>query len=113
MNDIVFNENLLDSNGNVQVADPIKWTPIGTEKYYFNGIFNGNGHTISGLYVDGGDYAGLFGRAQGAPTIKGVGVVDSYFKGAKYVGGIAGAYIDVNGIEFDCMAGCFTYNVKL
>lgn len=113
MNDIVFNENLLDSNGNVQVADPIKWTPSGTEKYYFNGIFNGNGHTISGLYVDGGDYAGLFGKAQGAPTIKGVGVVDSYFKGAKYVGGIAGAYIDVNGIEFDCMAGCFTYNVKL
>lgn len=118
MNDIVFNENLLDASGNVQVANPIKWTPIGmtpsgTEKYYFNGIFNGNGHTISGLYVDGGDYAGLFGRAQGAPTIKGVGVVDSYFKGAKYVGGIAGAYIDVNGIEFDCMAGCFTYNVKL
>lgn len=118
MNDIVFNENLLDASGNVQVANPIKWTPIGmtpsgTEKYYFNGIFNGNGHTISGLYVDGGDYAGLFGRAQGAPEIKGVGVVDSYFKGAKYVGGIAGAYIDVNGIEFDCMAGCFTYNVKL
>lgn len=118
MNDIVFNENLLDASGNVQVANPIKWTPIGmtpsgTEKYYFNGIFNGNGHTISGLYVDSGDYAGLFGKAQGAPTIKGVGVVDSYFKGAKYVGGIAGAYIDVNGIEFDCMAGCFTYNVKL
>ena len=113
MNDIVFNENLLDSNGNVQVADPIKWTPIGTERFYFNGIFNGNGHTISGLYVDGGDYAGLFGKAQGAPEIKGVGVVDSYFNGAKYVGGIAGAYIDVNGIEFDCMAGCFTYNVKL
>ena len=113
MNDIVFNENLLDASGNVRVADPIKWTPIGTEKYYFNGIFNGNGHTISGLYVDGGDYAGLFGRAQGAPEIKGVGVVDSYFNGAKYVGGIAGAYIDVNGIEFDCMAGCFTYNVKL
>lgn len=118
MNDIVFNENLLDASGNVQVADPIKWTPIGntpigTERFYFNGIFNGNGHTISGLYVDGGDYAGLFGKAQGCPEIKGVGVVDSYFKGAKYVGGIAGAYIDVNGIEFDCMAGCFTYNVKL
>lgn len=118
MNDIVFNENLLDASGNVRVADPIKWTPIGntpigTERFYFNGIFNGNGHTISGLYVDGGDYAGLFGKAQGAPEIKGVGVVDSYFNGAKYVGGIAGAYIDVNGIEFDCMAGCFTYNVKL
>ena len=118
MNDIVFNENLLDASGNVQVADPIKWTPIGntpigTERYYFNGILNGNGHTISGLYVDGGDYAGLFGRAQGAPVIKGVGIVDSYFKGDKYVGGIAGAYYDPNGAAYDFVAGCFTYNVKL
>lgn len=115
MNDIVFNENLLDENGNVQGDKDklIKWTPIGTEKNYFNGIFNGNGHTISGLYVDGGDYAGLFGKTQGAPRIKGVGIVDSYFKGDKYVGGIAGAYYDPNGAAYDFVAGCFTYNVKL
>ncbi|MBD9061226.1 MAG: hypothetical protein EGR45_04300 [Ruminococcaceae bacterium] len=113
MNDIVFNENLLDSNGNVQVADPIKWTPIGTERFYFNGIFNGNGHTISGLYVDSGDYAGLFGKAQGAPEIKGVGIVDSYFKADTYVGGIVGAYYGNNGVVYDFVAGCFTYNVKL
>ena len=117
MNDIVFNENLLDENGNVQGDDLIVWTPIGdtpigTEKNYFNGNFNGNGHTISGLYVNGGDYAGLFGKAQGAPVIKGVGIVDSYFKGT-YVGGIAGAYYDPNGVEYDFVAGCFTYNVKL
>ncbi len=117
MNDIVFNENLLDADGNVQGDDLIVWTPIGdtpigTEKYYFNGNFNGNGHTISGLYVDGGDYAGLFGKAQGAPVIKGVGIVDSYFKGT-YVGGIAGAYYDPNGGAYDFVAGCFTYNVKL
>ena len=118
MNDIVFNENLLDASGNVQVADPIKWTPIGntpigTERFYFNGIFNGNGHTISGLYVDSGDYAGLFGKVQGSPEIKGVGIVDSYFKADKYVGGIAGAYYGNNGVEYDFVAGCFTYNVKL
>ncbi len=117
MNDIVFNENLLDENGNVQGDDLIVWTPIGdtpigTEKNYFNGNFNGNGHTISGLYVNGGDYAGLFGKAQGAPVIKGVGIVDSYFKGT-YVGGIAGAYYDPNGGAYDFVAGCFTYNVKL
>ena len=119
MNDIVFNKNLLDADGNVQgnKDELIKWTPIGnssigTEKYYFNGNFNGNGHTISGLYVDGGDYAGLFGKAQGFPQIKGVGIVDSYFKGT-YVGGIAGALIDRNGAEYDFVAGCFTYNVKL
>ena len=120
MNDIVFNENLLDENGNVQGDKDklIKWTPIGatpidTGKNYCNGNFNGNGHTISGLYVDGGDYAGLFGKTQGCPEIKGVGIVDSYFKGDKYVGGIAGALIDRNGVEYDFIAGCFTYNVKL
>ena len=113
MNDIVFNKNLLDASGNVQVADPIKWTPIGTERFYFNGIFNGNGHTISGLYVDSGDYAGLFGKAQGAPRIKGVGIVDSYFKADTYVGGIVGAYYGNNGAVYDFVAGCFTYNVKL
>ena len=119
MSDIVFNKNLLDASGNVQGKEDelIKWTPIGamtndTGKNYFNGNFNGNGHTISGLYVDGGDYAGLFGKTQGCPEIKGVGIVDSYFKGT-YVGGIAGALIDVNDMEYDFIAGCFTYNVKL
>ena len=119
MSDIVFNKNLLGADGNVQGKEDelIKWTPIGamtndTGKNYFNGNFNGNGHTISGLYVNGGDYAGLFGKTQGCPRIKGVGIVDSYFKGT-YVGGIAGALIDVNGAEYDFIAGCFTYNVKL
>ena len=119
MSDIVFNKNLLGADGNVQGKEDelIKWTPIGamtndTGKNYFNGNFNGNGHTISGLYVNGGDYAGLFGKTQGCPRIKGVGIVDSYFKGTN-VGGIAGALIDVNGAEYDFIAGCFTYNVKL
>ncbi len=119
MSDIVFNKNLLGASGNVQGKEDelIKWTPIGamnndTGKNYFNGNFNGNGHTISGLYVNGGDYAGLFGKTQGCPRIKGVGIVDSYFNGTN-VGGIAGALIDVNGAEYDFIAGCFTYNVKL
>lgn len=115
-NDIVINEGLLNSidkeTGEPKSDSIVRWTPIGTEKYYFNGNFNGNGHTISGLYVDGGDYAGLFGKTQGCPEIKGVGIVDSYFKGTN-VGGIAGALIDVNGAEYDFIAGCFTYNVKL
>ena len=44
MNDIVFNENLLDENGNVQGDDLIVWTPIGdtpigTEKKLFQRQF--------------------------------------------------------------------------
>ncbi|MCD7947962.1 MAG: Ig-like domain-containing protein [Oscillospiraceae bacterium] len=31
------------------------WTPIGTEENPFTGVFDGNGHTISGLYMFGKD----------------------------------------------------------
>ena len=38
------------------------FVPIGSSDEPFTGIFNGNGHVISGLIVDGSyDYAGLFG----------------------------------------------------
>ena len=41
----------------------ISWTPIGTFDNPFNGTFDGNGHTISGLYIHSGhsNGAGLFG----------------------------------------------------
>ena len=47
------------------------WTPIGTydenDGAEFNTIFDGNGHTISNLFISGGasDYLGLFGYADG------------------------------------------------
>lgn len=41
------------------------WTPIGTEENSFNGYFNFNGHTVSGIYhayyYDSVTYNGLFG----------------------------------------------------
>ncbi len=43
--------------------DAEQWTPIGTEETPFKGTFNGNGHTISGIYINEyeGLYKGLFG----------------------------------------------------
>ena len=39
-----------------------KWTPIGTQESPFRGTFDGDGHTVSGVYVDSGiDCAGFFG----------------------------------------------------
>ena len=39
-----------------------KWTPIGTQASPFRGTFDGDGHTVSGVYVDSGiDCAGFFG----------------------------------------------------
>ncbi|MEJ8544135.1 hypothetical protein [Brevibacillus borstelensis] len=37
------------------------WTPIGTETQPFTGTFIGNGHTIRGLHINGGENIGLFG----------------------------------------------------
>lgn len=71
------------------------WTPIGNGtgslySIFFTGTFDGGGHAISGLYINGGQYVGLFGSAFGA-VIKNVGVVDSYVKGGSSpVGGVVG-----------------------
>ena len=64
------------------------WTPIGDDGW-FNGIFDGNGHTVSGVYINNEENnQGLFGECNG--TIKNVGVIDSYIHGSGYVGGVAG-----------------------
>ena len=64
------------------------WTPIGDDGW-FNGIFDGNGHTVSGVYINNEENnQGLFGECNG--TIKNVGVIDSYIHGSGYVGGVVG-----------------------
>ena len=83
--DIVANENLLDSSGNVQGTPKYNWTPIG--KVYsngsdsYNGVFDGAGYSISGLYANGtGNYCGFFGNVYKC-TIKNLSILDSYFGG--------------------------------
>ncbi len=64
------------------------WTPIGNSySYAFSGIFDGDNHTISGIYINGTDYASLFGNATNA-TLKNVKVDNSFIRGATYAGGI-------------------------
>ena len=66
------------------------WIPIGSEATPYRGTFDGNNHTISGLYFNDvySGYAGLFGCNAG--KIINVGVIDSYFKGTGYIGGVCG-----------------------
>ena len=56
----------------------------------FSGTFNGQGHTISGLFYskDNKDDAGLFAHNGG--TIKNIKLVNSVIVGNRYVGAIAG-----------------------
>ncbi len=89
--DIVVNDSVLNEDGSLNGTPARTWTPIGTSSYAYAGTFDGQGHTISGLYFNntGTSYVGLFGYISN-PTIKNVGLVDSYIKGNQYVGGIAG-----------------------
>ena len=52
--------------GNVDLKNN-EWTPIGTEDHPFNGVFDGNGKTISNLKVtETGLFSGLFGVVCGS-----------------------------------------------
>ncbi|MBR2831796.1 MAG: InlB B-repeat-containing protein [Oscillospiraceae bacterium] len=67
--------------------DDAKWVPIGSRETPFAGIFDGQGHTISGLYTEStGDEHAMFGTVTG--TIKNL-TVESHVKGGNYLAGIA------------------------
>lgn len=66
-------------------------TPIGDMFDPYTGTFDGNGHTIFGLYIneESGADVGLFGITSGA-TIENLSISKSYIKGPTRVGGIVG-----------------------
>ena len=93
-NDITVNTGVLNANGTLvsDVRGFREWTPIGRADFSYNGIFNGQGHTISGLYCNNSRriYVGFFGYTGRYSKISNVGIVDSYFCGLNYVGGVCG-----------------------
>lgn len=78
------------------------WTPIGCyvdwqNNHPYRGVFDGQGHTVSGLYVTAlsNGYAGLFGYTSGSTTIKNLTVegeirLEDVSTTAKHIGGIVG-----------------------
>lgn len=109
--DITVNEDLLasiktDDDGNVTNGSSFKaWRPMGMadEKGeftgHYKGIFDGNGYSISGLYVNRDEATadvnsrfkssiGLFGYHDG--VTKNLGILDSYMRGQGCIGGICG-----------------------
>ncbi|MDR1285110.1 MAG: hypothetical protein LBJ88_02795 [Campylobacteraceae bacterium] len=93
---ILLNDIELDENG-AGFEDTLGWIPIGNQYFSsgFTGIFNGNYHKITNLWInrtseDAG--AGLFGSVYNA-TISNLGVEIAKGKeleGTRYVGGIVG-----------------------
>lgn len=94
--DIVLNDTA-DFDSWAQSAPAHKWLPIGysdssDDHAYFTGTFDGDDHTISGLYIETqGDYAGLFGVVRNG-TVKNLVLKDAYVSGGNYVGGIVGYF---------------------
>ena len=83
------------------------WTPIGNSSNKFQGTFDGDGHTISGLYItatgSGAGNLGLFGNLGNSAVIKNLivkGTVDCDKK--TYVAGIAGRCVAWKTVVQNC-----------
>ena len=102
------------------VNDGTSWEPIGNSINQYSGNFNGDGHTISGLYINStADDQGLFGYVSGSGKVQNLSVSGSV-KGDNYVGGVVGYNISstvencyntvtVTGTN-DCVGGVVGYN---
>ena len=74
------------------------WLPIGIveRENQFNATFEGNGHTISNLYInrtttlEDAEATGLFGYTGPSAVIRGVGLVDVSVVGLGFVGSLVG-----------------------
>lgn len=91
---IVYLENDIDMGARQEngiLTAGTAWNPIGVDNAgKFTGTFEGNNHTIKGIYVKkDGNFAGIFGNSD---TIQNLIVADSYIEATgNAVGGIVGA----------------------
>ena len=110
---IELNSGTFDKEGNYNPKEsetPDLWTPIGNGSNRYTGTFDGDGHTISGVYINapGANNQGLFGSLAAGGTIKNVKMKSGYIE-ANY---FAGAFVGYNygGTIQDCdNLGCFVY----
>ncbi|MEE3340422.1 MAG: hypothetical protein VZR14_06810, partial [Hallerella sp.] len=88
---LLSDQTLIDENGAL-IADSSNlemWTPIGNSKVVFTGYFDGDGHTVSGMFINTtSTHNGLFGSNAG--TIENVTVTNSWVKGGDYTAGVIG-----------------------
>ena len=68
------------------------WTPIGSADEPFNRVFDGNGFTISGLYINRPQSSdvGLFNTLGSGSEVKNIGLLDVNIQGGDNVGGLVG-----------------------
>lgn len=88
---LLSDQTLIDENGAL-IADSStleKWTPIGNSSVMFTGFFDGDGHMVSGMFINTtSTHNGLFGSNAG--TIENVIVTNSWVKGGTFTAGVIG-----------------------
>jgi hypothetical protein len=107
---------------NIDASGSSSWTnssgtgymPIGDKTNKFNGNYNGQGYSITGIYIEteGSNdnnymYKGMFGYTDAA-TITNVEIVDCNISCYGYAGGLAG-YLDGGTV----ISHCFAFNVNI
>ena len=87
--DLVLNEGAADWASD---APNNIWAPIGTSSKPFAGTFDGQGHTISELYINAPttDQIGMFGRVASSAVIKNFELRNSYVCGGNLSGAVIG-----------------------
>ncbi len=83
------------------IAPDVELDAWGFQGEAFTGVFDGNGHTITGLAIDGGstnDHLGLFGWNNG--TIRRLRLYGTRISGNSYAGCLAG-------VNLGTISGCF------
>lgn len=90
--DIILNEGKIIDDKGALVADSTKlhkWTPIGNSSVAFTGNFDGDGHTVSGMFINTtSTHNGLFGNSSG--TVQNLTVENSWVQGGNATAGIIG-----------------------
>ena len=90
--DIILNDGKIIDEKGALAADSTKlhkWTPIGNSSVAFDGSFDGDDHTISGMFINTtSTHNGLFGQSSG--TIEKLTVENSWVHGGKFTAGIVG-----------------------
>ncbi|MCG2759662.1 MAG: hypothetical protein L6407_00435 [Candidatus Delongbacteria bacterium] len=78
------------------------WTTIGNLSTYFTGNFDGQGHTVSGVYLNRpeSDFIGFFGLLSGG-TVQNLGITDADISGSQNTGILCG-YLDNNAQIVNC-----------
>ena len=104
--DLDFNadDSYRNINNKAAWTSGLGWLPIGDRLNFFSARFEGNGHTISNLYINRpSDYVGLFRATTKLAKISDLVLSQTNIEGNSYIGSLAGhnaggvAYIGVEG----------------